>query len=112
MNEQDLLNSIENAETVEEVWDAASKAGVDRASFDALVEVAEKDPGDEISDADLENVSGGMFVIPGLLGGYYAGRAARAIYRKIKKIRKDRYQTGYDEEIMSENRLKATCENK
>lgn len=112
MNEQEFLNSIENADTLEEVWEAASKAGMDKASFDAMVEAAEKGQDDEISDADLENVSGGFFGISGFLGGYYAVRAGRAIIRKIKKIRKDRYQTGYDEEIMSDNRLQGTCENK
>ena len=107
MNEQELLNSIENADTLEEVWEAASKAGVDKASFDALVEAAEKGQDDEIGDADLENVSGGG-ILTSLATVYVVSR----VIKKLKKIRKDRYQAGYDEEIMSDNRLKGTCENK
>ena len=59
MNEQEFVKSIEEANTIEEVWEAASKAGMDKASFDAMVETVQKQQGDEISEVDLENVSGG-----------------------------------------------------
>ena len=59
MNEQEFVKSIEEANTIEEVWEAASKAGMDKASFDAMVETVQKQQGDEISEGDLENVSGG-----------------------------------------------------
>ena len=107
MNEQELLDSVENANTVEEVWEVVSKAGVDRASFDAMIDVADKEQDDEINETDLEDVNGGS-IIGGLIAGYLASR----IIKKVKKIRKQRYQLGYDEEIMSDNRLSGTCENK
>lgn len=103
MNEQELMKSIEDANTIDEVWEAASKAGIDRASFDAMVEKADKEQDEEISETALESVTG---------GGYLFYRLGLYIYAKIQQIRKKRYQAGYDEEIMSDNRLRGTCENK
>ena len=107
MNEQELMNNIENASTMEEMWEIASQGGMDKATFDAMVEAAEKEQGDEISDAELENVSGGS--VWGVVVGFMV---AKALYKKVKKIRNKRFQEGYDEEIMSDNRLGATCENR
>lgn len=112
MNEQEILKRIEEAQTIEEVWEAASNAGVDKLSFNALVEAVDNEQNDEISETDLENVNGGFGVI---LGGLcVAGVASLGFYigRQLKKIRQSRYQTGYDEEIMSDNRLGGICENK
>lgn len=102
MNEQELMKSIEDAKTIDEVWNVASKAGVDRASFDAMIQKASKEQDEEISEIDLESVAGGSWIL----------RIGLYIYAKIQQIRQSRYQSGYDEEIMSDNRLRATCENK
>ena len=102
MNEQELMKSIEEAKTIDEVWDVASKAGIDRASFDAMIEKADNEQDEEISETDLESVTGGSWLI----------RIGLFIYAKLQKIRQSRYQSGYDEEIMSDKRLRGTCENK
>ena len=101
MNDQELMNSIEDANTIDEVWEAAFKAGIDRASFDAMVEKADKEQ-EEISETDLESVTGGSWLVH--IGFYF--------YAKIQQIRQSRYQSGYDEEIMSDKRIRGTCENK
>ena len=107
MNEKEIVKLIENAESMEEVWKAASKAGIDRASFDAMVDSIEKNQGEEMNDSDLEKVNGGILL--GLIGNI---ALAYAVLKKVKQIRKKRYQTGYDEEIMSDNRLGGVCENR
>ncbi len=112
MNEQELMNNIENASTMEEVWEVASKAGMDRASFDALVEAADKDQGDEISDAELENVNGGCWSLVIGAGMYVTYKVGKKLYKKIKAFRKKREQDAFEEWIMSDNRLLGTCENK
>ena len=38
MNEQEFVKSIEEAQTIEEVWEVASKAGMDKASFEQLLQ--------------------------------------------------------------------------
>ena len=105
MNEQELMKLVEEASTEEEVWKIVSEAGMDKETIDTIMAAAETSD-DEISDADLENVSGGFlsYIVVGIVGV--------AVVRKIQKIRKQRYQLGYDEEIMSDNRLSGTCENK
>ena len=59
MNEQEFVKSIEEAKSIEEVWEVASKAGMDKASFDAMVKSMQNQQSDEISETDLEKVSGG-----------------------------------------------------
>ena len=103
MNEQELMKSIEDAKSIDEVWAAASKAGIDRSSFDAMIEKADSEQDEEISETDLESVNG---------GGTWLIRIGFHIIAKIQKIRQSRYQTGFDEESMSDKRLRATCENK
>ena len=76
MNEQELMKSIEDAKTIDEVWNVASKAGVDRASFDAMIQKASKEQDEEISEIDLESVAGGSWIL----------RIGLYIYAKITGI--------------------------
>ena len=89
MNEQEFVKSIEEANTIEEVWEAASKAGMDKASFDAVVETVQKQQGDEISEGDLENVSGGIggasYIIGGPMIALITMKALKRLIRIVKK---------------------------
>ena len=62
MNEQEILNKVETAETLDEIWQAASEAGIEKEEFDQMVKEAENDTSDELTESDLEDVSGGWYI--------------------------------------------------
>ncbi len=106
MKEQELIMAMEKAETLEEVKALALEAGMEEEDFELLVN-KEDDADEEMDEKALEDVNGGIYLTLAVSAavGYVA-------YKKIKAFRKKRYQLGYDEEIMSDNRLAGTCENK
>lgn len=106
MKEQELITALENAQSIEEVREIFLEAGVEENDFEALLNNS-NDFDDEISEDELDDVSGGILLT--IAAHTYISYKA---IKKIKQIRKKRYQLGYDEEIMSDSRLGGTCENK